>query len=457
MKVTMLEVENYKKVRKIVIAPGDRSTILIGGKNRVGKSSLIGAMSAALGGGKEVAEQPIRKGAKSADIKVSLDDEKLGDIVVHRRFLKSGTSRLEITTEEGKLTAPQKVLDRIIGARFLDPLKFSRLSGKEQREVLIKCVDLGIDLDKHAATRKEVFADRTNANRIVKTLIAQLEANPDPGKVPDQADPDELLAKLEDLTERDAARLTAQHDLETMRSSLGAKKGEVATSIELLESRKAGLDELLSRHKQEIQIAQEGIEQAGKRVTACNTAVDEFVEAGKAQAAKAEKLAKTDLTEEIENAKVQIRKATASNQERTVLLAQKERHDRAVTVLEEARTEVESLSTRLDSMDSAKALALEDAKMPIDGLDIDEEFLLYNDVPLSQASGAEQLQVSLAIAAALAPALKDIWVQDGALLDTDSLKLVDDFAKKNDLRIWLERVGESDDDVIIIEDGVVRT
>jgi len=63
----------------------------------------------------------------------------------------------------------------------------------------------------------------------------------------------------------------------------------------------------------------------------------------------------------------------------------------------------------------------------------------------------------LAIAAALSPELKDIWVEDGALLDKDSLKLVDAFAKERELRIWLERVGESDDDVVIIEEGVVRT
>lgn len=464
MKISLLEVENYKRVKKIVIAPGDRSMVLIGGKNRQGKSSLIGAMSSALGGTKESPEKPIRKGQKAADIKIELDG---GELVVHRRFLESGNSRLEVTSKDAKLKSPQAVLDRLVGTRFLDPLRFSRLSSKEQREVLLKCVDLGLDLDAWAAERKEVYEQRTAANRTVKQISAQLEANPDPGPIPEAQSADDLLAKLQELTERDSAKVKAQHELADMRRDLTGRREEicdekdrhkqaVADMHHLAARHQRELEELRARHEREKQEQEAKIAAAAATVTKLEAALEKFIVAGKAKAADAEDLTKIDLSDEIAAAQAAIKEAAAINEQRTNLLAQQERHDHCVTAFEKARADAAKLDDEIKDLDSEKASALSSAKMPVENLDIDDDHLLYNGVPLSQASGAEQLQVSLAIAAALSPELRDIWVEDGALLDTDSLKLVHDFAKAHDLRIWLERVGESDDDVVIIEEGVVR-
>ena len=57
--------------------------MLIAGKNKQGKSSLLRAMSAALGGGKEKPDQPVRKGEKSAQIQVELDN---GATIVTKTF-----------------------------------------------------------------------------------------------------------------------------------------------------------------------------------------------------------------------------------------------------------------------------------------------------------------------------------------------------------------------------------
>ena len=128
----------------------------------------------------------------------------------------------------------------------------------------------------------------------------------------------------------------------------------------------------------------------------------------------------------------------------------------AVSALEGAEREAEALTDKIADLDEAKATALSAAKMPIDGLSVDGEQVIYRDLPFSQASGARKLQVSLAIAAALSPQLRDIWVTSGEKLDTDSLELVRAFAEENNLRVWLERVGEGDDDAIIISEGAVQ-
>lgn len=454
MKITLVEVTDYKKVKKIVIAPGDRSMVLIAGKNRQGKSSLIGAMSAALGGGKEAPEEPIRKGQKKAEIKIEMDD---GALSVVRKFHESGSSSLEVRSADGKLASPQKILDRIVGTRFLDPLKFSRLPEKEQREVLLKCVDLGLDLDAHAEQRKEAYRHRADANRDVRRLKAELESTPAPKEIPEATSADELLAKLTELTEQDAARINAQHKLEEMRAEVKRKKAGIGQAEALLEEAKAELVTVMEVRDLAIKEAEANIKRAEERLAARTKEHVEYIEEGKAQSAEAEELAKVDLTEEIEETRKAISEAASKNEERVRLEAQKEKHDKAKAMLELAEKDADAFNTEIEELDQEKATALAEANMPIDGLDVDEERVIYDGVPLSQASGAEQLQVSLAIAAALSPELRDIWVEDGALLDQDSLKLVHQFAKDNDLRIWLERVGESDDDCVIIEEGVVKT
>ena len=464
MLITLVEVKNYKKIRNVVIGPGSRSVILIGGKNKQGKSSLIGAMSAALGGGKEAAEEPIRKGQKSADIKIELDD---GALLIHRRFLESGSSRLEVTTKDGKLSSPQKALDKIVGTRFLDPLRFSRLSEKEQREMLLGCVDLGIDLEEHAICHKATYQQRADANRDVKRLKAELATLPRKVDVPDQASPDELLGKLEELTDRDAKRTRAEHEIEEMRAESRRKKAAIPQAEKRTEQAEQYLEEMKQRHNDELQtmrerhqhelgVAKTSITEAQAAAKLAVKDSEDFVKKGKKAAAAAEKLVAEDLGAEIEETKTAIREATKSNEDRAQLLAQQEKRKSAEHALAVSEKDAEGFNDKLEELDQTKAKALAESSMPIDGLDIDEERVLYKEVPLSQASGAEQLQVSLAIAAALSPKLKDIWVEDGALLDKDSLELVQKFAEDNELRIWLERVGEADDDAIIIEEGLVK-
>src|SRR4051794_31211538 len=122
MFITALEITDYKRVRKVAITPeADRHLILIGGKNRARKSSTLDAITAAFGGAKSIAADPVRHGAGEAAIYVELDGGRLTiDRVVH----PDGKTTLEVRDSEGTVRRPQEVLDKLVGARFLDPLAF---------------------------------------------------------------------------------------------------------------------------------------------------------------------------------------------------------------------------------------------------------------------------------------------------------------------------------------------
>jgi len=410
MKITLLDVENFKRIKKITVSPGERNLLLVGGKNKQGKSSLLGAISAALGGLKEAPDKPVRLGEKSATIRLELDD---GRIIVQRRFLDNGNTRLEVTTDDGKLKSPQAVLDKIVGTRFLDPLRFVRLNAKQQREVLLSLIDLDLDLDAHAQERKDVYDKRTVANREVKRLKAQLDGINPVSDIPDAVAVDDVMASLEH----------AQKTLSSLRRDREAYDRALRARDKLA---------------QQLKDAEAALQAAGDALQSHGDADEDI------------------LADQVAKAKQTIASASETNETRAKLIAQKERFESARDQLANAVKQASALDQELKELDQEKEDALASAALPIDNLSITDDGLTYNGLPLSQASGAEQLQVSLAIAAALSPQLNDIWIEDGALLDHDHLELVASFAAQHDLRVWLERVGDNDDDMIIIEEGSIR-
>ena len=100
--------------------------------------------------------------------------------------------------------------------------------------------------------------------------------------------------------------------------------------------------------------------------------------------------------------------------------------------------------------------AIAAAKMPVAGLGFGDGVVTYNDIPFDQASSAEQLRVSLAIAMAANPKLRVIRIEDGSLLDEDSLAQIAAMAKDHDYQVWIERVETSGKVGFVIEDGHVK-
>jgi len=119
--------------------------------------------------------------------------------------------------------------------------------------------------------------------------------------------------------------------------------------------------------------------------------------------------------------------------------------------------ESQELTAELESIKDKKRQMLAEANYPIPGLAVGEDgTVLFDGVPLSQASRAQQIRTSVAIGIAMNPKLKVLLIRDGSLLDEDNLKLVADMATEHDAQIWIERVGDKDESAIIIEDGHIR-
>lgn len=398
MRIISLQAENVKRLRAIEIVP-DGDTVIIGGRNAQGKSSVLDAIWMALAGaaGSKGTPQPIREGEKKARVVLDLED-----LVVTRKWTGSGTS-LEVTAQDGaRYPSPQSVLDGLVGHLSFDPLAFARQDPKRQLATLLEVIGLPFDPAVLATQRRGLYDMRTEANRAVSYMEAQLEGLP---PVPDGT-PDE-----ESSAAAIASELQAAIDDERMRTGL-------CVALNALSERITELKFLLKDAEEEHYkvIKEIGELPAPVEMARIHTRLDEV-----------------DAT----NAAVRTKLARAQ------LLA----------LLEERRGVSRGLTEEIEGIDARRAGALAGAEMPVDGLSFDEDGILLDGIPLSQASSSEQLRVGIAIAMAVNPKIRVIRITDGSLLDSESLALIDRMVGANDFQAWIERVDETGTVGITIEDG----
>jgi hypothetical protein len=114
------------------------------------------------------------------------------------------------------------------------------------------------------------------------------------------------------------------------------------------------------------------------------------------------------------------------------------------------------MTEQINEIDRAKAEMIAGAKLPMEGLTVDEACVRLNGIPLDQCSQSEKLRVSVAMAAAGAPELKVCLIRDGSVLDAEQLANVCAVAEEYGMQVWIERVGEGPECSVIIEDGEVK-
>jgi DNA repair exonuclease SbcCD ATPase subunit len=431
VRITACHVRNYKRVREIAIQPdADAALVLIGGKNAQGKSSVLDALTAAFGGKRLIAGDPVRHGAEQAEIDVVLDD---GELSIRRVIQPDGESTLELRDRSGKVSSPQARLDRIVANRFLDPLAFLALAATEQRAQLLAMFDRDGAIAKLEERRERIYAKRTEVGRDLKKAAGEL-ARLKEVEVGTPIDVSKLSAERQQITDKTRELQFAKNDQERFQQTFDSSERAVA---------EAELE--LARAKERLERALEARERCGARLTEATDRVAQL--AGDLSTGQIERL--KEINSELARAGEHNRavfEAEASNKRRAAAAA-------TVDQLEEQTAQQTELLAKLDAQ---KLEILASVGLPVEDLGISSDGLTLGDVPFAQASAAERLRVALALAMAASPNLDDIWIRDGALLDDDSLQLLAEHAEKAGKRCWVERVGDRDPGAIVIQDGSER-
>lgn len=410
MKIVGLHAENVKRLRAVDITP-DPDVQVVGGRNAQGKTSVLDAIWLALGGGKasKTITRPVRDGQDHATVVLDL-----GDLKVTRTWNAQGRSTLRVEAADGaRYTSPQAILDRLVGAMSLDPLAFTRLPARQQREALLDLVDLDVDLDALEAERAALYTERTEVGRAGKALGDIVVDDTLPAE---ETSMQRLIADLHDAQEHNDR-------IEQVRREYSATCDRFEAAAKRVEDLRHRLESL----EADLAAARQQKERADAALAASNAPID----TGAIEARM--------RTVETENAKIRANNAA---------------RDRAGEA-EALRSQYQDLTSRITAIDDRKARALASARFPVDGLGFDDAGVTYRGVPFSQASGAEQIRVSVAMAMALNPRLRVLRIMDGSLLDAEAMDAIRTQVADADFQLWIERVGDADDGAVVIEDGQV--
>lgn len=344
-----------------------------------------------------------------------------------RREEGGHTTSLVVESADGaRYQSPQKMLDSLLSALSFDPLAFTRMDGKAQLETLKRFVP-GVDFAAIEKASKADFDRRTEVNRTIRTLRSQAVSIEVPAGTPaERIDDAALVAKLEEAGEFNT-------DLERRRIRREQAEDEVA-------AQEASIETLRARAKQLRHDADEADAEADK----INARM--VVTRGKLADAEA-------LPEPIDTLDLRQRIADAGRINAAV--AQREQRERIEKQVQAAETEAAALTKAIEDRATQKREAIAKADLPVPGIGFGEDEILLNEVPFDQASSAEQLRTSVAIAIAANPKLRVIRIQDGSLLDEEAMRILAEMAQAADYQVWIEVVQSGRSAAIIIEDGAV--
>lgn len=441
-KIVRFTAENVKKLKAVEIFPEDLgNVVIISGKNRQGKSSIIEAIQMTLEGSGFKFSKPVNN-TKTEDEESYIELE-LDDLIIRRHWTSNEKSYLNVLTKDGaRYPSPQSMLDKMKGAISLDPAEFQMLGKlndgeKKQVEYLIKALKVNTKtLDMKYSV---VYEERKDINRELNRIKALIKDLPEPElNLPDEeisiiAITDEIQKANQYNSDIDRQkRICISKDEDIKRLDLDVTRfdndmGAIDRKITALQNEKAAIEKAKT-----------------EKINLINT-LRKDLDKTKAEVAKLGLIDINPLQMQISTAEETNRKIRNRNNRSNY-------ENEAGELFEKS----ESKTLELENIKKEKADLISKANFPIEGLFYDENGIYVNEIPFNQLSESEQFKFSTLIAMAANPELRVIASKHGGIFDQENLALLIELIKDKDYQLWLEKVEENKLPTIIIEEGRVK-
>lgn len=390
MKLKRLALKNIRCIRDLDLeVPPEAPVIYVTGPNGIGKTSLLDGILMALAGKKKIPAGSITNGCESAVIEVETDE----GLKIERKITEKGAYLKVFRADGSEAPSPQKLLDRILGPISMEPWAFISGTAKSRRDLILASAGVEEELGDLEVRDKDAREERRLAKRSLKETEAQLKDAPPlmPGTPDEPVDTSELKGVL-----REAHQI--QQNLERADQKLRTLEEEEKRLI-------ARLDEIARESKK---IDGWIAEQGGPVVEDAQKNLDEAEE---------------------------INRLVAESAGTRMLMDQKKTQGDRVSMLEARVGKIEG---------ERKALLGRIAEaLPVEGLAVDDNEVLVNEIPFPQLSTAQRLKVAVALATKEDPELRVVRITDGSVLDKSSREYLDAVARDEGLQIWVEDVRET--------------
>lgn len=450
LRIVEFHARSIQKLKAVTIRPDpSKPVVLLTGKNRQGKTSILDGIWMAIGGKSCIPSKPIRQGEKDAEASIDF-----GEFYVIRKITENG-EYLDVRSKEGfKAPKPQDFLNSKLGHRARNPLEFMRLKPDEQVKALQDMVSIkldpakfesisglpmkGVKLDDPVALMdmgyKHLYGKRTDVNKEVTRLEKVFQSIEIPKGMEDteRIKVEALFEEKKELEKAKAANDKQRSNLCYM-FDIDYQLLDNEISQDLLEIEK--LTEKLLKLKKAAQEKALRQSKLGDQINQLYLTVEELQD--------------PDFTD--------INARIASADEVNSVAAKVEERTKTYNELIEQQAKSKDFTDKLQAIKAYKTKLIQEAGLPVPGLGFDEGEVTYNGIPLSQASTREQIEISCAICAASNPEIGVLTVDRGWNdLDSEGKQTLIDFAEKKGLQIWCTAVQEEPgEDGFHIYDGSV--
>lgn len=423
VKITSFEAENVKRVKAVALEPAQNGLTVIGGRNAQGKTSVLDAISWALGGGRCKPTNPKRDGAVSDPyLKVELSN----GIIVER---KGANSTLKVLDSEGKRSG-QTLLDEFLETLALNLPRFLHSTDKEKAETLLKIIGVGDELEELDSKSQAIYDQRTTIGQLERQKRGAAEEMtfwPDVPAEPISAS--ELIQEQQMILARNGENQRKRSQV----VELEAKRKHLAQRI-------ANYEEGISAKESELAALKEQLE--------ANCSLLDRIDKDVAIAKKTADQLQDESTEEIE-------KSIASIDETNAKIRENYLRTDAIKEADELKAQYDDLTEALNTVRKQRTDLLANAKLPLPGLGVEGGVLTFNGQAWDGMSGSEQLKVATAIIRCLKPECGFVLVDKLEQMDTVTLSEFGAWAESEGLQVIGTRVGTGDECSIVIEDGQI--
>lgn len=399
------KVTTYKGLVDEVTITSGVGLVVLAGDNKQGKSSFLDAVREVLrfAGTRETPE-PIHQGADEASVEIIDHDRDRRYVRTFRRS-KTGkvTSELAVYAIDGaKYSNPAEILAQDVGAEIIDAGEFARMSARDQRDALLRQIELPFDLDEIAREKAGAEGRRLEAGREVKRLQS-------------------VLASLDNPLDAPNAEVSAHGIFEQIQAAQG----------------------LAHTHEQEQMRLDEMSAESARMAAQIADLTGKFELLASAIRAQTASIAELPPVPDVAPLQAQLVQVDEINRG---VRARKE-YAKVADEYAGAETAQASAQRALDQIDERKRAGLAAAAFPDPLLSFDEAGVLYDGVPFSQLNDADKRIVGARILVGASDrALRIGFVREGDLLDDDSLERLRQVAVDADYTFMVERGRDSSRD-----------
>jgi DNA repair exonuclease SbcCD ATPase subunit len=442
--------QNLKVVRYVDISI-DRTLTLLGGDNGNGKTTILDGIDWAFGDKKTIQMDPIQHGKQEGFVTVEYGDGEQVTLKITKTFKRVGDKDFvaEVDIEIPGYLTPSRVqefLNDLKGKQSLDPMWFDILEGMKQLLALRGLVDF--DFDANKAEYDKLYKQRTDVNKDRDREQAAANSIDVTDKAPgEKVDEVGLTAELE-------AAGTKNLEIERRRSNREKAVAKVAELRAACEKRVADSDRLVADMYRQI-------EELKQRISAEQDArhADVTRMCAEADELQAKLDAAEPLPDIVDASAVTARLNEARRINRLIedwetQRARKAAHQRKADA---HAKESDELTAQLAELKREKEDAILKANLPIDGLGFADDHVTLHGVPWQQASEAQRIDASMAIAMAHNPRLRTILIRHGSGVGRKIRERIQQRAHERGYQVIMEVYDETGaNSHIFVEDGLVK-